>query len=498
MTLSSKTEPEGEYAEFAHSKGKIFRDFSEVKAEIIAETERTVGKNKGISNEPISLKICSPHLVTLTLVDLPGLTKIPIGEQPPDIEHQIRKMVMEYISNPAAIILAISAANQDLANSEALKIAQEVDPSGSRTIGVLSKIDLMDKGTDAMDILLGKIFPLKLGYIGIVNRSQQDIMDNVPIEESLQRERLFFRQHPLYRNIAHRLGVAYLTRSLSVILVNHIKDCLPELRHKISGSILEIEAQLSTYGEEADQSLKGAMILQMFGKFVSNFKDALDGKLQDVYGGKLTELYGGSRISYTFHELFARAVESIDPFTCLSDEDIRTALRNATGSRPSLFVPEIAFDLLVKKQIIRLEEPALQCCDLIFDELLSIANQCDAPEFSRYEFLREKIIEQVHTLIRKRLGPTKQMVSNLIEIELAYVNTNHPDFIGGTNAISLLTEKEEEKLQLEPLDKRQSNSFFSILNSQPKDDKHTPHKESEYSHAMLRQLVGMRLTCFFV
>ena len=250
--------------------------------------------------------------------------------------------------------------------------------------------------------------------------------------------------------------------------MNHIKDCLPNLRHKISGHITDKKEELEFYGEEEDSTNKGALLLSLIGKYVSNFKDALDGKLQDVYGGQLTELYGGSRISYTFHELFARAIDSIDPFSVLSDDDIRTAIRNATGPRPSLFVPEIAFDLLVKKQIVRLEEPSIQCCELIFDELLSIANQCDAPEFERYEFLRDKIVEQVHVLTRKRLGPTEKMLSNLIQIELAYINTSHPDFIGGSNAISLLRKKDEEKIvekwQVEPEVEKKSRSFFTNLN----------------------------------
>lgn len=116
-------------------------------------------------------------MITLSLVDLPGLTKVPVGEQPPDIEHQIRTMVYEYIKNPNSIILAVSAANADLATSEALKIAREVDPDGNRTLGVLTKLDLMDRGTNAIEMLTGKVVDVKLGMIGVVNRSQQDIQD---------------------------------------------------------------------------------------------------------------------------------------------------------------------------------------------------------------------------------------------------------------------------------------------------------------------------------
>jgi replication fork clamp-binding protein CrfC len=67
--------------------------------------------------------------------------------------------------------MAVSSANQDLANSDALKLARKVDPDGERTIGVLTKIDIMDQGTDCIEIIQGKVYPLKLGYIGVICRS---------------------------------------------------------------------------------------------------------------------------------------------------------------------------------------------------------------------------------------------------------------------------------------------------------------------------------------
>jgi vacuolar protein sorting-associated protein 1 len=97
----------------------------------------------GISPQPINLRIFSPNVLTLTLVDLPGLTKVPVGDQPRDIERQIRDMLIKYIAKPNAIILAVTAANTDLANSDGLKMARDVDPEGTRTIGVLTKVDLM-------------------------------------------------------------------------------------------------------------------------------------------------------------------------------------------------------------------------------------------------------------------------------------------------------------------------------------------------------------------
>lgn len=142
-----------------------------MKEEIESDTERVAGRNKDVSHVPILLKIYSKNVVDLALVDLPGITKVPTGDQPFDIENKISDLVMKYITPKTSIIMAVTAANQDLANSDALKFARRVDYAGERTVGVITKIDLMDEGTNALDLLSGKVYPLRLGYVGVVCRS---------------------------------------------------------------------------------------------------------------------------------------------------------------------------------------------------------------------------------------------------------------------------------------------------------------------------------------
>ena len=69
-------------------------------------------------------------MLNLTLIDLPGLTKVAIGDQPADIESQIRSMLMTYITKETCLILAVTPANSDLANSDALQISKDADPDG--------------------------------------------------------------------------------------------------------------------------------------------------------------------------------------------------------------------------------------------------------------------------------------------------------------------------------------------------------------------------------
>ena len=167
------------------------------------------------------------------------MTKVPVGDQPEDIEVQIRTLLMKFIANPNSIILAVSAANADIATSESLKIgknffssnfvlnfekknsqifhsnfsARDVDPEGRRTLAVITKLDLMDAGTDAIDILCGRVIPVKLGIIGVINRSQQDIKDNKNIKDQIKDEASFLQRK--YPTLANRNGTPFLAKTLN-------------------------------------------------------------------------------------------------------------------------------------------------------------------------------------------------------------------------------------------------------------------------------------------
>uniref|UniRef100_A0A8C5CS52 Dynamin-1-like protein n=1 Tax=Gadus morhua TaxID=8049 RepID=A0A8C5CS52_GADMO len=422
---SNTVSREGEdWGKFLHTKNKIFTDFEEIRQEIENETERVSGSNKGISDDPIHLKIFSPHVVNLTLVDLPGITKVPVGDQPQDIEVQIRELILKHISNPNCIILAVTAANTDMATSEALKVAREVDTDGRRTLAVVTKLDLMDAGTDAMDVLMGRVIPVKLGLIGVVNRSQLDINNKKTVADAIRDEHAFLQKK--YPSLANRNGTKYLARTLNRLLMHHIRDCLPELKARINVLAAQYQSLLGSYGEPVED--QSATLLQLITKFAAEYCNTIEGTAKYI---ETTELCGGARICYIFHETFGRTLESVDPLGGLNTIDILTAIRNATGPRPSLFVPEVSFELLVKKQVKRLEEPSLRCVELVHEEMQRIIQHCSnysTQELQRFPKLHDAIVEVVTSLLRKRLPITNEMVHNLVAIELAYINTKHPDF----------------------------------------------------------------------
>lgn len=414
-------------------KGKPFSDFKAIRREIEAETDRGAGTGKSVSSKPINLRIYSPRVLNLTLVDLPGLTKVAIGDQPKDIELQIRGMVKQFISNPNSIILAVSSANVDLANSDALNLAREVDPDGTRTIGVLTKLDLMDKGTNAMDVLQGRVYPLRLGFIGVVNRSQHDINTNRAIDDALKAEKTFFETHPLYSSIKSRCGYPFLAQSLNRILLNTIRDTLPELKANLMTRLRSAQDALNELGDSQMNQSKSALMLNILTRYASTFSMTIDGQLADL---PLNALYGGSRINYIFVDVFGRYLESMSSVDGLTPEDLRMAITNASGAKVALFLPEQAFDQIVRQQLKRLEAPALECADCVFEELKSIANKIDIPELRRFGRLKERISDVVHTLLSQSHKPTLNMITSILQMEQDYINTAHPEFIGGDGAIA--------------------------------------------------------------
>lgn len=454
---SSEEEPaegeenKNEWGEFLHLPGQKFYDFNKIREEIVKDTELKTGKNVGISPQPINLRIFSPNVLTLTLIDLPGLTKVPVGDQPKDIEKQIRDMILKYVTKPNSIILAVTAANTDLANSDGLKLARDVDPEGLRTIGVLTKVDLMDEGTDVIDILAGRVIPLRLGYVPVVNRGQRDIESKKSIKKALEYESQFFENHTAYKSKAQYCGTPFLARKLNMILMHHIRNTLPEIKAKIQAALQKYQQELFTLGDPLDDTSSNAnranLILNIITEFCTEFRTIIDGNSNDLSS---FELSGGARISFVFHELYANGVKSIDPLEQIKDIDIRTILYNSSGSSPALFVATTAFEVIIKQQIKRLEEPSVKCINMVYDELVRILGTLLTKRFfKRFPTLKEKFYQVVLNFFKKAIQPTSKLVTDLVAMEACYINTAHPDFLNGHQAIATVNDRINQKHQLE-------------------------------------------------
>lgn len=218
----------------------------------------------------------------------------------------------------------------------------------------------------------------------------------------------------------------------------HIKTTLPDIKARITSSLQKYKAELDQLGD----SMLGSpanIILNMITEFSGDYKTLLEGSNVELSSN---ELSGGARISFVYHELYSNGVKAVDPFDTVKDQEIRTILYNSSGSSPALFVGTAAFEIIVKQQIRRLEDPSLKCVSLVYDELVRILGQLlQKPIFRRYPALKEKFHNVVVAFFKKAMDPTNKLVRDLVSMEACYINTGHPDFINGSRAMAIIHER---------------------------------------------------------
>jgi dynamin 1-like protein len=424
--LDDKNAPET--GKFLHQPNKVYTDFNEIMAEIVAETDRVTGGSRRVSTRPINLQIFSPNVLNLTVVDLPGLTKVAVEGQDMSIVEDIKNMVTDVVRRPFSLILAVTPANQDLATSDALLLARQVDPAGDRTIGVITKLDLMDRGTDAREALQNRVYPLKLGYIGVVNRSQSDLNRRLPLAAARKKEREFFEDKTCpYSDFADRCGSAYLVSTLNSLLMQHIRQSMPLLRQRVQTLLTEKEAELQGYGEDpsASRGTMNAFILEVITKYLDAYQNLMNGISTEELVSR-----GGARISRHFMDTYEPAIKAIPGLTTMDDKAVFFMMKNHAGLSVPLFTPHKAFDTMLFRAIEQLRTPSLLLIEAVVAILFEIHNQVEFMELTRFTALAEAIHGVVDGCIRSRVNPTQDYINGLIDNEKSFVNTARPDFRG--------------------------------------------------------------------
>ncbi|XP_058100432.1 dynamin-related protein 5A-like isoform X2 [Magnolia sinica] len=366
-----------EYAEFLHLPRKKFTDFALVRKEISDETDRETGRTKQVSTVPIHLSIYSPNVVNLTMIDLPGLTKVAIDGQSESIVQDIEIMVRSFIEKPNCIILAISPANQDLATSDAIKISREVDPKGERTFGVLTKIDLMDKGTDAVEILEGKSYRLQFPWIGVVNRSQADINKSVDMIAARRREREYFQTSPEYKHLASRMGSEHLGKMLS------------------KGKLY--------------------MIMEICRVFDQIYKEHLDGVRP-----------GGDKIYNVFDNQLPAALKRLQFDKHLAIENVRKQITEADGYQPHLIAPEQGYRRLIECSLITIRGPAEGAVDAVHSILKELVHKAinETAELKQYPSLRVEVGNAAVESLERMREESKKATLKLVDMESSYLTVD--------------------------------------------------------------------------
>ncbi|KAJ7566774.1 hypothetical protein O6H91_02G117900 [Diphasiastrum complanatum] len=431
-----------EYAEFLHLPNKRFVDFSLVRKEIEDETDKVTGHSKQISTVPIHLSIYSPHVVNLTLIDLPGLTKIAVEGQPESIVGDIEKMVRSYVEKKNSIVLAISPANQDIATSDAMRLAREVDPTGERTFGVLTKLDIMDKGTNALEALEGHSYRLLNPWVGVVNRSQADINLKVDMIAARLREHEYFASSAEYGHLAGQMGSEYLAKLLSKHLEAVIKARLPGLQSFINKTTNELESELNQLGRPiaVDAGAQLYTILELCRAFDRTFKAHLEGTRP-----------GGERIYAIFDSQFPAALRKLPFDRHLSMQNVRKVISEADGYRPHLIAPEQGYRLLIEGSLGLFRGPAEAVVDAVHSVLKDLVWKAinETPELKRFPTLQKELATAAIEALEKFREDSRKFIAKIVDMESSYLTVDFfrklpPELEKGGNPVASTIDRYNE------------------------------------------------------
>jgi vacuolar protein sorting-associated protein 1 len=420
------------YGIFEGFEAKIY-DFDKVRETIIKLTDDKAGKTKNIIDDPIVLTIYSSTCPDLTLIDLPGITRIPVGDQPKNIYEITKEMCHKYISDPRTIILCVCASNVDLATSEGITMAKKVDKAGIRTLGVLTKIDIMDRGTNAKRMIMGEEVELKLGFVGVKNRSQEDINNEMRVEAALREEKEYFSKNEAYASLPPGcLGTEALTQRLTKVLFTHIKNNLPEIIKETMIRIKECEDRLRDLGPSApsDMRQKLQLLWNMVTDFCELFKNTIRGKYDKRSNSKMTkDLVGGATIKLSFNTLLKDFSENYLATKDYSDDDIQKAMSMHEGDNMPGFPAVDVFIYLMQPQLEKLREPVLDCLSSVHNYLENLAHTIITRVFYRFPSLSSEIADIASQVLVKERDKTREIVESIIESEEGYIFTNDYSYL---------------------------------------------------------------------
>lgn len=410
-----------EYGVFPGLGNQKVTSFNAIQKQL-TDLNMAVPSSIAVSSDPIHLRIHSPHVPDLTLVDLPGYIQLASMDQPEELKEKISALCDKYIQEPN-IILAVCAADVDLANSSALRASRRVDPLGSRTIGVVTKMDLVPPEQGAQ-ILLGNRYPLHLGYVGVVSKAPKG---NTKSSERpnvtgavLKREQAFFGGEnakyffpPVPRSSFDRadsmqgrimVGTDTLRRRLMDVLETSMSGSLNGITNAVQLELEETNYQFKvqyndrritaeSYVAETVDALK-----LRFKEYTAQFKKPqirqklklmLDDKVMDI----LEQLYWMDKRTVELSKLAEDRK--------LSPEELDAYWRHKLDTASSL---------LTKSGIGR------DSTQLVAEGLRALIDSLATGEpFTFHPTASERIVQFSHALLRERLGVTADQVENCIK-----------------------------------------------------------------------------------
>ncbi|AFN82447.1 dynamin [Encephalitozoon romaleae SJ-2008] len=409
---------EAESVVFDHLANPVY-DFTAARSIITKRMVEICGDNKGISSTPITAFVNLEDTLDMTLVDLPGLIKVPIGEQPEDIEVQIENMALNYAEKESSIILALINANADIATNEALKVARKADPQLKRTLGVVTKIDLMDEGTDCLNILCNRNPRLALGYVGVINRGYQDISKGVSVHEAILKESMYFKESPLYGKVYPNIGSNYLMKKLNEIFYKMAVESIPGIKTAIRNQLNGKAERLHELGLGSAMKSERSLVLA--------YHQVVLGIFKNIKPSSRVFSRGSSNFLSDLKETFER-----DEFLP-SFEDLSSRLRKSSY----IFISEAVFYDVVRENIRKMTETYLEKTNtavrLLIEEIWSISS-------TRFGDLSKKLNAVTCECMEGQRNRLLDNIDMYSSIQSSYINVDHPDF-DKSKALSLILRK---------------------------------------------------------
>ncbi|KAL4656604.1 myoxvirus resistance protein B [Arapaima gigas] len=396
-----------------------FCDPSMVEEHVVKAQDELAGEGVGISEELISLEIMSPDVCDLTLIDLPGIARVPVGNQPEDIADQIKRLILKFIEKTETINLVVVPCNVDIATTEALRMAKKVDPEGQRTLAILTKPDLADKGTEKniLEIFQNQVIPLQKGYMMVKCRGQKQIDDKVSLEEATKMEMEFFSSHPDFRFLLDdkRASIGCLASKLTQDLVDHIKMSLPLLTEKIKKHLWETRNALRhcEHGPPLELHKRKKYLINMLTEF--------DKEITTLSNG---ERVGKENIFVFLRSEFKKLKGQLDNTKEICKEICKTVQQvvNDYDSKhrgrelPGIMEYKI-FEKTVQNLIMELEIPAISTLHVVKGTFQEQFTDVAKTWFQNFPFLERVAVNKIANIQSKQEAKVMQRIHEQFEIE---------------------------------------------------------------------------------
>ncbi|XP_066563068.1 interferon-induced GTP-binding protein Mx3-like [Amia ocellicauda] len=387
----------------------------EVEEYICKAQNDLAGDGVGICAELIRLEITSSEVSDLTLIDLPGIARVPVKGQPEDIGQQIKSLILKFISKNETINLVVVPCNVDIATTEALKMAQEVDPNGERTLAILTKPDLLDKGTEQniVEIVQNKVIHLSKGYMIVKCRGQQQIIDKVTLAKATKDEIEFFKNHQHFRSLLRegKATVQCLAKKLTLELVDNIKKTVPSIAKQVKEQLNETTGELQRYeaGPPTDENEKLMYVVEELSDFTQ--------KVIDLSQGNCGQRNLFPPLRSEFGKWEGILEEQLPCFVKEVEEVIQNYEDTFRGAELPGFINYSVFQTLVRNHVKKLEEPAkatmMSVRDIVYKEFINIAEEC----FERFPCLLFVAKDRIDNIKQRQETKVTERLENQFHME---------------------------------------------------------------------------------